>query len=50
MDWTAVSYWAEKTEMVTQRNAVCFFSFGAEGLAGRNKRMTGGENYRKTRK
>ena len=41
MDWTAVSYWAERTGMVTQRNAA------EEGFAGR---MTWGENSRKARK
>lgn len=44
MDWTAVSYWALKTGMITQRNVV-------EGFAGRNEQMTGGgENSSKTRK
>lgn len=48
---TAVSFWAEKTGMVRQRNAVgVFFFFRVEGFTGRNGRMIGGENSRKTRK
>lgn len=35
MDWTAVSYWAEKTEECSWA-----FFFGVEGFTGRNGRMT----------